>query len=100
MSGAGQGFVWRATGDATMSGQANVDLNAARNRSPEAAGAAGAQSSELRGSGAQAGETAAKTAAGGAWWSFAMLLFGLLAAAYAGSTERQYYHNITGEPAR
>ena len=98
--GATQQLVANATGNSAGSGAANRDLNAARN---DAVGGVGSQSTETQSNEQRArevGDVAAKSTAAGAWWSFAMLLLGLIVASYAGATERNYYHGVTGESAR
>ena len=86
VGGLSQGYALRMSGEGTAPGQWNAGVNAPSSQPREPMGGAGVPSGELRGTGAQAGETAAKAAAGGAWWSFVMLLLGLGAAAFAGGT--------------
>jgi len=96
------------SGDAKqMRARIETDVDSARETGSEAVGGTGEQGGQYVGNRAQmeqkareAGDTAAKAASGAAWWSFAMLLLGLLAAAFGAGSERRYgYHRGTMEEA-
>jgi hypothetical protein len=85
-----------------------VEANVDPQRGTAAVGGTGAQGGQDAGTRAEmeqkaraVGETATKAASGAAWWSFAMLLLGLLAAAFGGASERRYEdRRIQEAPAR
>jgi len=106
--GQAAGGATQAIAQSADAGRVRAQVNASANTqsagrdAQQAVGGTGEQGGQFAGTSAQAeekareaGDTAAKATAGAAWWSFAMLLLGLLAAAMGGANARRYGYGAT-----